>query len=104
MRGTPAAASRLTSSARTSGSRVVASFCSPSRGPTSQTTFFFRAPGAAPPSCPRIGTQSPSVLASAPPSVASLHAPCFLEPVDLGGGDPEQPAVDVAVVAPLVPG
>ena len=36
IRGRPAAASRLTSSARTAGASVLASFWSPSRGPTSQ--------------------------------------------------------------------
>src|SRR3954471_13628191 len=38
-RGTPAAASRSQSSARTAGASVVASFWSPSRGPTSQISM-----------------------------------------------------------------
>src|SRR6185312_15385741 len=47
MRGTPAAASRFTSSARTSGASVTGWFWSPSRGPTSQivTLMGFGVPG-----------------------------------------------------------
>src|SRR5262245_14065961 len=40
MRGTPAAASRSISAARTSGGSTAGSFWSPSRGPTSQTVTF----------------------------------------------------------------
>src|SRR5207237_7406277 len=81
MRGRPAAARRLTSSARTAGSSCVSSFCNPSRGPTSQTTTFIRTP---------------------PTSVASQHALLF-ELQELGVREAEQAAVDVAVVAAFVP-
>src|SRR5262249_21229462 len=104
MRGTPAAARRLTRSARTAGSRCVASFWRPSRGATSQTITVIRTSPAAASSWQRRRThgQSPHVLKSAPTSVASQHT--FLsELVEVGVGEAEQAAVDVAVVASLVP-